>query len=248
MKPLLLALLVGAAPAKSPAALAEGQEPELSAMDSLPRTPSDAPSTPPFRWEVPGLLNWVDSAGPQLSNGMPVILQMARSKNSLESLLQHFATSFEKAGLYVPPGPEQLRVSQEPQLSALDPERMLSYSVILQPNLDGTVTVILGTADLSQYDAAATSLGWAPLPPDATKVMRTETEDAQSAVFATTGTKEEVMAFYRKKLGGAGFQEAEPGLFLRGGEHLRVFTHHQEGQLMVGLTRRLGGSEQAPSP
>ncbi len=252
----LLAAVMAAAPgaggaraeAKSAPASSTEQPalPDPAVLSRLAPAPTATPSRPPFRWEVPGLIAWVETAGPQISNGVPLVLQMGRSTASMETLLQHFVDSFQKAGLYVPPASRQLRAFREPQITALDPERMISYTAILQPNPDDTVTVILGTSNLSEYHPQAQSLKWAPLPPDAKQLMLTDMEGQQQAVFAASTSQEEVLRFYRGKLLQAGFQEKEPGEFHRGDERLRVSTRLEEGQLMVLLSRRLGGDASEP--
>lgn len=233
-----------AKPRKKPAA----QKPQAS----KPPPPSEATEPaprPPFRWDVPGLIAWVDSPGVQISDGVPLTLQMARSKYPVEALIQHFVDSFEKAGLFIPPGPEQVRAFREPQITALDPERLTAYTAIFQPNPDGTVTVILGTSDLSQYNPGANmELLWAPLPPGAQQVMNTRMEGGQSAVFTVSSSKEKVMAFYRDAFKQAGFEQEEPGVFRRGGEVITVYAQQQEGELAVSLTRRLGVEAGPPGP
>lgn len=216
---------------------------------SKPATPAAAAPRPAFHWDVPGLLEWVDSAGVQVSDGVPITLQMARSKEPMEVLLQHFANSFQKAGFFIPPDREQVQALREPQLTALDPERMVSYTVIFQPNPDNTVTLILGTSDLSHYTPwKGTELGWAPLPPNARLVMRTDMEGGQSAVLSVPSSPEQVLGFYRETLRQAGFVEEDPGQFHRGSETIGVYPQNQEGKLSVSLTHRLGGAEGPHAP
>lgn len=258
MKRLAWALLLAAA-VVSPAAGAGPQE-APSAQSPKPGKkpaaqkppPSKAPEPsprPPFRWDVPGLIAWVDSPGMQISDGVPLALQLARSKLSVETLLQHFADSFEKAGLFIPPGDEQVRAFQEPQLTALDPEKLIAYTVIFQENPDGTVTLILGTSNLSQYNPGqAMALLWAPLPPGAKQLMQTQMEAGQSAAFTVASSKAQVMAFYGEAMKKAGFEQEEPGVFRRGGEVITVYTQQQGEELAVSLTRRVGAELAPPKP
>ncbi|WP_224369067.1 hypothetical protein [Hyalangium versicolor] len=196
---------------------------------------------PMFHWDVPGLLQWVDAAGVQVSDGVPIRLDMARSKLPVEELVQHFANAFQKAGLFIPPDSARAQALQQPQLTALDPERMVAYTVIFQRNPDKTVTLLLGTSDLSHYEPAkGSSLDWAPLPPEAQVMVRTDMEGGQSAVFSIAASEAQVMAFYRDTMKQAGFVEEEPGQFRRGSETIHVFTQSQDGRLSVSLTRHLG--------
>jgi hypothetical protein len=202
---------------------------------------------PPFRWEVPGLLAWVDSDGPMRANGVPVLLQLARSSRSVEDLGRHFANAFTRAGLFIPPPKERVALTREPQLTALDPMRMLSYTVILQANPDKTTTVVLGTANVGAWNPPAQSqtLGWAPLMPGAAHLLRTEAEGHATASYQVTGTPETVRAFYREALAKGGYvpvPEAED-LYRREGESLQVRARKDEqtpSLVLVWLTRRQG--------
>ncbi|XXF78535.1 hypothetical protein P2318_01900 [Myxococcaceae bacterium GXIMD 01537] len=226
---------------------------KTAAAQPQPPPPAEAPPLPPppsapYRWNVPKLLSWVDSVGVQVSDGVPMVLEMARSGLPMEELVQHFADEFQAAGLFIPPDAFQESFLAEPRLTGLDSERMVAYTVVFQPNPDRTTTLYLGTADMSRYDASgAGSLEWAPVMPGAQKLMRTEMEVAQSAVYAVNATDAEVMAFYREQLGAQGFKEQEPGTFKRGGELLRVFTQEEGGQRSVGLTRRTGPADEPPA-
>jgi hypothetical protein len=239
----------GAGPQEAPPAQApkSGKKP---AAQKPPASKAPEPSArPPFRWDVPGLIAWVESPGVQISDGVPLTLQMARSKLPVETLLQHFADSFEKAGFFIPPGDEQVRAFQEPQLTALDPEKLMAYTVIFQENPDGTVTLILGTSNLSQYNPGKSmALLWAPLPPGARQLMHTQMEGGQSAAFTVASSKEQVMAFYGEALKKAGFVQEEPGVFRRGGEVITIYAQQQEGELAVSLTRRMGAELGPPKP
>lgn len=217
-----------------------------------PAKPAEAPAPAPrapFQWDVPGLIQWVDSAGVQVSDGVPISLQMARSKAPIEVLLQHFANAFQKAGFFIPPDRERTQAFREPQLTALDPEKLVSYTVIFQPNPDNTVTLILGTSDLSHYKPWNNAqLGWAPLPPGAQLVMRTEMEGGQNAVFTAASSQDQVMSFYRGALKEAGFVEDDPGQFRRGLETISIYFQTQLGKLSVSLTHRQGGAEGPRTP
>ncbi|MBN1205676.1 MAG: hypothetical protein JXB05_12225 [Myxococcaceae bacterium] len=263
MKRQLLALVLLAAPgvfAAGEAPTHQGSKPtqkqpaapgaEAVKPGVYPLRPIPNPSRPPFRWDVPGLLDWVDSAGVQISDGVPLSLQLARSKLPIQELIQHFAASFEKAGLFIPPGEQQIQALREPQLTALDTERLVAYTVIFQPNPDKTVTVILGTSDLSRYqpNAGRTTVSWAPVPPGANQLLSNEMEGAQSAIFEVPSTKEQVQAFYQQAMKQLRFVEKAPGEFYRGNEMIRVSIQSKDGRLTVGLLRKLGVKDGAPGP
>jgi hypothetical protein len=244
----------GAGPQEAPSAQGPkaGKKPAAQKPPAPSKAPEPAPEPAPrkpFRWDVPGLIAWVDSPGMQISDGVPLSLQLARSKLSVETLIQHFADSFQKAGLFIPPAEAQVSAFREPQLTALDPEKLVAYTVIFQENPDGTVTLILGTSNLSQYNPGkAMSLLWAPLPPGAKQLMHTQLEGGQSAAFTVASSKEEVMAFYSEAMKKAGFEQEEAGVFRRGGEVITLYAQQQAGELAVALTRRLGPELGPPKP
>lgn len=215
---------------------------------------AEAPEEPPkpFHWDVPGVVDWVESVGPQVSQGVPMELQMVRSTVPAELLVQHFVDDFEEAGFYIPGDKYQGSPLAEPMLTALDPRKMVSYTVIFQPNPDHTTTLYLGKADLSRYNPGAVNqLEWAPMMPGATHLMRTDLEVAQTATYSVNASEAEVLAFYRETLGKHGFQETEPGMFRRGTEMLSVSSHVDKGERMVVLNRHTGpqGAEaSAPAP
>jgi hypothetical protein len=202
-----------------------------------------------YRWSVPQQLDYVASIGVQVTDGVPMVLEMARSSMPVDLLIQHYVDDFQAAGLFIPPLDVQASPMAEPRLTALDPERLVAYTVIFQPNPDRTTTLYLGTADMKQYrPPGGANLEWAPMMPGAEKLMRTELEGMQSAVYAVRASEADVLAFYRQALGAQGYTEAEPGTFQRGQEELRVFSNPtDDGGRSVGLTRKVGGAR-APTP
>ena len=97
-----------------------------------------------FKWEIPDVVADVDVPGTMLATGVPVKLHAVVSKRRYEDVATEVVKSFRKQGLYIAPDSHQPQLTREPQLTGLDPVKMISYTVILQPNKDGTTTVILG--------------------------------------------------------------------------------------------------------
>lgn len=225
------------------------KEPAKKAAESKaePHSGEDEPAVPPmYRWKVPRQLDYVASIGVQVSDGVPMVLEMARSSMPVDQLIQHFADDFRAAGLFLPP--EQNSPMAEPMLTGLDTLRLVAYTVVFQPNPDRTTTLYLGTADMKNYQpGGGAMLDWAPVMPGASKLMRTELEVAQSAVYEVNATEKEVLTYYREALGPLGFEEVEPGTFRRGGEELRVFTQVEGGARSVGLMRKVRAAEPAPA-
>jgi hypothetical protein len=264
---LMLALAAApAAPAKdsAPARPAEAVAPKGAKTKKAPAAKPGAkqaqaekpaeppPLPPPYKWRVPGLLEWVDSSGVQVSDGVPMILEMALSDRSTQELIQHFANDFQAAGLYIPPDKLQVSPFVEPRLTAFDPERNVAYTVVFQPNPDAkTTTLYLAVADMSGYKPpGAAALTWAPVMPGAQKLLRTEMEGAQTAAYEVSATEAAVLEFYRKEFKALGYRESEPGLFERGGESVRVSSEQKGSERMVSLVRQGGdwGGEKTAAP
>jgi hypothetical protein len=245
------------APAKKGASKKQAGKQSKSKQAAAPPAPvapapveeAEAPPPPMYRWSVPQQLDYVASIGVQVTDGVPMVLEMARSSMPVDLLIQHYVDDFQAAGLFIPPLDVQASPMAEPRLTALDPERLVAYTVIFQPNPDRTTTLYLGTADMKQYrPPGGANLEWAPMMPGAEKLMRTELEGMQSAVYAVRASEADVLAFYRQALGAQGYTEAEPGTFQRGQEELRVFSNPtDDGGRSVGLTRKVGGAR-APTP
>ncbi|WP_244227084.1 hypothetical protein [Corallococcus aberystwythensis] len=210
---------------------------------------AEAPKAP-FRWDIPGKVIWVQSPGPQVSDGVPMNLELARTDWPLNAVVQHIMESFRKAGFYMAPMKEQRSPTTEPMLTALDVEKLLAYTVIFQENADKSVTLILGVSNMSNYKPPGTTLSWAPLMPGAEGLTRSELEGAHLAVYATPpGTTEaQVLDYYRTALKPVGYEEDpdEKGRFRRGTELLIIGTRTEENRLMVSLRHRQGGAASAP--
>jgi hypothetical protein len=228
------------------------QSKQAAAAPQVPAPAEEAapPPAPMYRWKVPQQLDYVRSVGVQVTNGVPMVLEMARSSMPVDLLIQHYMDDFQAAGLFIPPLDFQVSPRAEPRLTALDPTRLVAFTVIFQPNPDRTTTLYLGTADMKQYrPPGGASLEWAPLMPGAQKLMRTDLEGLQSAVYAVRAPEAEVLAFYRQALGPQGYTEVEPGVFQREGEELHVFSAPMDdGGRSVSLTRKVGGAGRAPAP
>ncbi|QSQ20998.1 hypothetical protein JY651_38220 [Pyxidicoccus parkwayensis] len=211
-------------------------EPEL-----LKEIPPDVKVPPvyrqPFVWDVPRVKDIIDVPGMMLADGIPVRMKAVRTAEKIEPLMQHIVERWVEWGLYVAPIEQQPQKLQEPMLTALDPERLITYSVIFQPNPDGTTTLYLGEADMSKPPAVMTSV--APAYPGAEGIMTSDLETVRSVNYAVRAKEAEVDAFYRTELGKAGFKEVEPRRFRAGQEEVEVILKPlQPGKLSVAVLRR----------
>jgi hypothetical protein len=225
----------------------------LGARAAEPAAPPTA-STPAARpvpkvWEVPRALEVIDVPGRTEALGMPVSIHAVRSKEKVDALERHFRRQFQQAGLFLPPPQHLAPISNEVQVTGLDPDTYIAYTVILQPNPDGTTTVLLTEAFLSERRRTEEP-AFAPVMPGARAVLRTNTEGTSILQYSVKASPEEARRFHAQELTKAGYQQVEPGVYQRGDEVLRVGARPLgDGEVAVSVTRMrdVGGLSSAPS-
>lgn len=193
---------------------------------------STAVAAAPFAWDIPGAVSEVQVPARTSVSGVDVRMKAVASSWKPEALVRHVLQSFRRAGLYIPPPARQRRASSEVTLTALDVKRLVSYTLVLQPNADGTTTCILGEADLKKT-APPKDESAPPMFPGAEEPISARTEGARTVTYSAKARAEEVLAFYREALRKAGYQEEKEAEFVRGDERLQL------------LTRKLGGERVA---
>jgi hypothetical protein len=198
----------------------------------------------PFVWDVPRVKDIIDVPGVMLADGIPVRMKAVRSAEKIEPLMQHIVERWLEWGLYVAPVEQQPQKLREPMLTALDPERFITYSVIFQPNPDGTTTLYLGEADMSKPPGAMSTV--APVYSGAEGVLTSDLETVRSVTYSVRAKEADVDAFYKTELAKAGFKEAKPRRFRAGQEEVElVLKPLAPGQLSVVVLRRTVAPEAA---
>ena len=201
-----------------------------------------------FDWPVPTVIDNLDMPGLSSSNGAPVKLHAIRVKEKVEDLIQLYVSAFEKGGLFF--DPRQKRRLAEPHLTAFDWRAGISYTVIFQPNPDGTTTCILGEANLKLRQRPAT--GNPLVFPGAKGVMQVQQESGQVLAYTVLAKAEDVEHFYRQKLARDGYSESEQnkGVFAKGNDELQwVIEPRKEGALgVVVIGRQRSEAVKPPSP
>lgn len=220
----LLSLLLGL-PARA-------QAPDAGAPDS------GVPDAPRFAWPRLQVLAHVESSDIVEAGGIPVALRAVHVKENIRDLVQRFADAFRDGGLYVPPGKEQAQYANNAaMLTALDPKRRITYTVVMMPQQDGTTMLYLGEANHALARPQEAVGDFAPLPPRANGVLRVNAEGSRTLTFQVPLTGPQVDAFYDDALAKAGWKRGEePGLYSRPGAELRL-THQpaKDGQRGVVL-------------
>ena len=176
----------------------------------------------PRVWDVPRVLEVVDVPGRTEALGMPVSIHAVRSAESVEVIEAHLRRQFQEAGLFLPPRQHVEPISSEVQVTGLDPDTYIAYTVFLQPNPDGTTTVLLTEAFLEERRREAPGDSFVPLMPGARGVLHSSTESTSVVQYSVKARREDARSFHSRTLTGTGYREVEPGVFQRGAEVLRV--------------------------
>lgn len=207
-----------------------------------------APSTDarePFHWQVPALVSTVEVPARMNVDGIPVRMRVYTSRESVERLLQHFATAFDEAGFYLERN--QQRLVAQPHLTALDTRTFTSYTVILQPEPGGLTSVVLGEARLGARQPAEPS-NLLPVYPGARSPLRGDFEGARTLSFRVAAKEAQVRAWYREQLTRAGYEEASPRLFRRREQQIRLSLTQKGDVTEAVLFLETAGESQPQEP
>jgi hypothetical protein len=199
---------------------------------------ADPPARPvPRVWAVPKPLEVVEVPGRTEALGLPVSIHAVRSAEKVEALESHFRRQFQEAGLFLPPPGQVVPMSNEAQVTGLDPDTYIAYTVFFQPNPDGTTTVILTEAFLAERNRQPKD-AFAPVMPGARAVLQTHTEGSSVLQYSVKASREAVLKFHTQALTSAGYREVSPGVFKRGAEVLRVTPQPSEdGEVVVVVVK-----------
>ncbi|QRK06222.1 hypothetical protein JQX13_39880 [Archangium violaceum] len=191
----------------------------LLVLELLMAAPTTAEARDPFHWKVPGLVSTVEVPAQMSVGGVPVRLQVYTSRETVQRLLQYFATAFDEAGFFIQR--EQQQLIAQPHLTALDTRTFTSYTVILEPEPGGLTSVVLGEAKLDAPRPAAPS-NLMPVYPGAVNVLHGDFEGARTLTFRVAAKEAQVLDWYRVRLARAGYKEEAPGVFRSREQEIRL--------------------------
>jgi hypothetical protein len=179
---------------------------------------------PRFAWPKLQVLAHVESSDIVEAGGVPVALRAVHVKENVRDLVQRFADAFRDGGLYVPPGKEQPQYANNAvMLTALDPLKRITYTVVMMPQADGTTSLYLGEANHALARPPQADGDFAPLPPGATGVLRVNAEGSRTLSFQVPLAMAGVQTFYDGVLAKDGWKRGdEAGLYSRPGAELRL--------------------------
>jgi hypothetical protein len=193
----------------------------------------------PFRaadLQVPDAIEQMDVPETMKALGVPVKVRAVRSKQKPDQLIQHFRGAFSKAGLFVPEDGELRSAGNLLQVTGFDMRNNNSVSVILQPNQDGTTTVVVGEAYLHAAQKGSAEV-FAPVFPNAEGLIVANLELGQSLAYTANGKSDEVEDFYRSTLTMTGYKEVAAGQFEKKRELLRIWLKPRAEQTGVVIIK-----------
>jgi hypothetical protein len=203
------------------------------------------PAGTPFEWKVPGQVSVLEVPGGMNVGGIPIRLQVYASKESVDRLLQYFATAFDESGFYIERAQKQL--AAEPHLTALNTRTLTAYTVILEKEAGGLTTVVLGESKMGDFKPAPAS-ALLPVYPGAQNVLQSDFEGAKTLAFRVAAKQEQVSAWYRERLVRAGYKEEGPLVFRRQEQEVRMSASAREGALDVVLFLKTAGERPLLEP
>lgn len=202
-----------AAPAPPPAA------PQKSplAFTSTTLSPECERGVDDLTAQVPGRVTPATAAVKTSVQSIPVVQRSVTSTMKPLDLRNHFLGVFKKQGLYLAPEAEKMKPETGEQVTGLDTENLISYTVWIQPSGSYSTVVIAG-ADIAKpgpVTQGTDAIG--PVFPNAWNLTSYRMEAVQGMTYACHGTPAEIKRFYRAELvTKQGYSETEDLVFVKG--------------------------------
>ncbi len=205
---------------------------DRQAFQQAEQVPKDLPKK--FTWDIPQVVEQVEVPGVVEGMGTPVKLHAVRTRMKLLDIMAFMDREFAKARLYVAPRKDLTKLSSDPQLHGFDPYRKIGFSVIYQPNPDGTTTLILGEAHLEE--SRGLSNGFAlPVHPLAQGTIQSRQEGAVVVAYSVTASEAEVGQFYTDVLGMQGYTPVAKLKFRKDRQQVVVAYQPNQGTGAAGV-------------
>ncbi len=175
------------------------------------------------RFEIPGAIDIITTPGRTVAFGTPVEVYAVRTKEPVDSLERVVAKLMMDQGLFLPPPGAVDQLSGMRQLTGLDPDTFIAYTVFFQPNPDKTTTAIFTESYLGERQSVPPT-GTADLPaiPGARGLMQSRNEGLEFLTFQTAASRDELQKFYEQTLPKEGWVTCGPSCFRRGSDELKI--------------------------
>lgn len=210
---------------------------------------SVAASADLLKQPIPGAVAPGTAPSTTVVDGVRVTMVSAVSKLDAEALRAHYTALFEQQGLYLADEVRDITLQNSLQVTGVDTDRMISYTVLLQKGGKGFTTVIASQAELAKQPVPANA-SFAPILPGAQGVTTAMMEGMQTLTYSTVATPAEVKTYYREQLAKMGFKETEGLLFAKDNERISLVISPGLSLRGVMLVREFadGSPEPAPAP
>lgn len=216
----------------------------------LDHPPDAGTPPPPFRWKISNIIQDMPIDGPQVANDVPVKLHSLLVKGRREDVMLEILDHFRASGLYVQKFSEQAQLTQQLQITALDEQRALTYTAMVDGLANGTCMVVLGEANIGMASYAGLARKakneevkyFLPLMPGAIAPFRTDVEQMHSISFSVASDEATAKKFYAKELKQRGYTELDPSLYRKGSDEVMLTMKRDKGRLDVLLTMRAAGA------
>lgn len=190
--------------------------------------------------DLPGKVGAPTEATEVTVDGMLVRMRSVVSKKDVSALKAHVIERFKKADLYLADDVNDAKLTSAEQVTALDPDNLVSYTVLFQKGKKGTTTVIVGAADLSKRaSSGGAAQAFAPVMPGAGGVSVTSLESMKTMTYPVHATPAEIKKYYSGAMAVQGYVEVEPQVFEREGDRVVLSVTPGLTERTVVLTQEL---------
>ena len=187
--------------------------------------------------QIPGLIEEVAIPGLATSNDIPVHLHAYLSSETLGRIEEYFLDAFLKAKLFVAPPNQQTQFEGMVQMTGLDVDAQISYTVLIQPSSNKTTTVIYGTSFLSPQYVLDKTL-FAPIFLGATSVARSNLEGLRMISYRAKAKPADVLSFYKQALSTAGYRTQDSLSYVKDHDEIQVYVESKDS-VMVSVSLSL---------
>ncbi len=196
----------------------------------------------PFGKDVPGAVSKPTLPEKTVVDGVTIETSTLVSSKDVATLKAHFRAQFARGGLYLAEETEAMKLKLGEQVTGLDTENLISYTVFLQPSGKNATTVIVSSANLGKR-APQPAPAFAPVYPGSGSVTSSQLEWMKSMSYATTATPAEIRAFYREKLVAQGYEPLPDDEFVKGAERIVLTVAPGVMERTVLLVQEVGAAE-----
>ena len=199
-------------------------------------------SSNPYARDVPGQVSKPTVPEKTVVDGVTIESSTLVSNKDVATLKAHFRRLFVRDGLYIAEETEAMKMKLGDQVTGLDTDNLISYTILLQRSGPDATTVIVSSANLGKRETKNVP-AFAPVYPGSGPVMTTQLEWMKTMNYATPATPAEVRAFYREKLTAQGYEARPDDEFVKGTERIALTVAPGVTERTVLLVQEVANAE-----